>query len=81
VNVVFHDELAGTSSCDAAELLMAVLRERRERLQKMIRMVKEQAGRNPRAMDAGALEQPPTRYQCRRTSTLTTIRARRVFRG
>ena len=51
MEAAFTDLLAGASSVDAAELLVAELRERRKRLDQLIRLVQEQVSRDLQALE------------------------------
>ncbi|HXB74224.1 MAG TPA: hypothetical protein VNY05_38660 [Candidatus Acidoferrales bacterium] len=84
------DALAGASPTDAAELLVAEIRECRQRLQQLIRLVSEElsqevseeAGRDLPAMDAPRAQRPLPRHRCRRASTIRgSRRQKRARRG
>ena len=71
-----QDGVAGVSPIDAAELLVAELRAGRKRLEQLIRLVNEQAGRDLRALEIPRALRPLPRYKCRRASTRAAIPAR-----
>jgi hypothetical protein len=57
--------LPDTSSTDAAELLVAELRAGRKRLQNLIRLVSEEAGREFGTMRVTRAAKTPSRYKCK----------------
>ena len=73
------DGTAAVSPIEAAELLVAELRTRRKRLEQLIRLVTEQAGRelraDPEPRQTARASRPVPRYKCRGISTRASIPA------
>lgn len=78
MKAAFEDTLVGASSTDAAELLVAELRNRRKRLEQLIRLVQEQVGRDLQNTEIRRAKRPRPGHRCRATALLGPVSTKRA---